>query len=120
MAEQRVEGRVLTDAKIESRNWYAWNNLQPPGPPHFHIVGEVYVPNPGVHTLLVPKSPQGINPLILLLDLYLKQEPGIWPDVLVWAPARYDKQPAYYRQVQIFYGEQVIADDSVIPVHDIF
>ena len=116
MAEQRVEGHVLADAKIETRDWYAWNDLQPPGPPHFHVVGEVQVPNPGVHTLLVPKTPQGINPSILLLDLYLKQEPGTWPDVVVWVPARYDKRPGYYRQVQIFYGRQVIAD---IPVQDI-
>jgi hypothetical protein len=116
MAEQRVEGHVLADAKIESRDWYAWNDLQPTGPPRFHVVGEVQVPNPGVHALLVPKSPQGINPSILLLDLYLKQDPGIWPQVVVWVPARYDKQPGYYRQVQIFYDEQVIAD---IPVHDI-
>jgi len=61
MAEQRVEGHVLVDAKIETRDWYAWNDLQPPGPPHFHVVGEVQVPNPGVHTLLVPKSPQGMG-----------------------------------------------------------
>ena len=116
MAEQRSEGHVLAEAKIETRDWYAWNDLQPPGPPHFHVGGEVQVPNPGVHTLLVPKMPQGINPLILLLDLYLKQEPGVWPPVVVWVPARYDKQPGYYRQVQIFYGKQVIAD---LPVHDI-
>jgi hypothetical protein len=48
--------------------------------------------------------------------LYLKQESGTWPQVVVWVPARYDKRPGYYRQVQIFYGTQVIAD---IPVYDI-
>lgn len=116
MADARVEAQVLSVPKVDTRDWYAWNNLQPPGPARFHVTGEVLVPNPGVHPLLVPKTPQGINPTILLLDLLLKQEPGIWPQIVVWMPARYDKQPAYYRQVQIFFGQQVIAD---LPVHDI-
>jgi hypothetical protein len=47
--------------KIDTRDWYAWNNLQPPGPVSFHVTGEVLVPNPGVHPLLVPKNPQGIT-----------------------------------------------------------
>jgi hypothetical protein len=103
---------------VETRDWYAWINLMPPPPDDFHVTGEVYVPNLGVDPILTPKVPQGINPQILLLDLTLVQQPGIWPQVLVWKQARYDKVPSSvrYTQVQIFCGDEVIAD---IPVADI-
>jgi hypothetical protein len=117
MADERVEAQVLSIPRVDSRDWYAWNDLQPPGPPRFHLTGEVLVPNPGVHPLLVRKAPQGINPTILLLDLLLKQEPGLWPQVMVWLPARYDKTPGYYRQVQIFSQGTLIADLPVQDVH---
>jgi len=117
MAEQRVEAQVLAAQKVDTRDWYAWNDLQPPGPARFHVTGEVQVPNPGVHPLLVPRVPQGINSTILMLDLILKQEPGIWPQVVVLLPARYDKTPAYYRQVQILFGDSVIENIAVHDVH---
>lgn len=107
------QGSVLTLDQIATRGWYAWNNLMPPKPDDFHIVGEVEVPNPGVEVLLVPKSPQGINPRILLLDLFLIQKPGIWPQIVVWKQARYDKVNVTYDSVQVFYGSTVIADVPV-------
>jgi hypothetical protein len=96
-----------------TRDWYAWNNLMPPRPDDFHIVGEVQVANPGVDVLLVPKVPQGINPKILLMDLVLVQRPGIWPQIVVWKQARYDKVNVTYDNVQIFCGTVVIADLAV-------
>lgn len=71
---------------------YAWNDFQPPKPDYFYIVGEVYVPNPGVDPLLVPAEPQGANPSILMLDLYLCQKAGAWPQVFVWKSVRYAKK----------------------------
>lgn len=116
MPDERAEGRCLPCKEIQTRDWYAWINLMPPPPDEFHVVGEVYVPNPGVDPFLTPKNPQGINPEILLLDLYLIQRPGIWPRVFVWKQARYDKivRETRYKQVQIFCDDQLIAD---IPVH---
>ena len=75
---------------METRNWYAWINTMPPKPDDFHIIGEVFVGNPGVEALLTPKQPQGINPRIFLLDLHLIQKPGMWPQVMTWVQARYD------------------------------
>ena len=64
---------------METRNWYAWINTMPPKPDDFHIIGEVFVGNPGVEALLTPKQPQGINPRIFLLDLHLIQKPECGP-----------------------------------------
>jgi hypothetical protein len=85
----------------------------PPKPDDFHIVGEVQAPNPGVDPLLVPRTPQGINPRILLLDLVLVQRPGVWPQIVVWKQARYDKVNVTYDQVQVFCGGVEIASVPV-------
>jgi hypothetical protein len=90
----------------------------PPSPDDLHVLGEVYVPNPGVEPTLVMKEPQGINPRILLLDLILCQKPGMWPQVFVWKQVRYDKtgRVLRYDQVDVFCGSDIIAS---IPVEDI-
>lgn len=69
--------------------------------------------------MVVPNEPQGFNSQILLLDLYLVQRPGMWPQVFVWKPARYDKTGTglNYTQVQIVCGEEVVADMPVEEVH---
>jgi hypothetical protein len=104
---------------VNAKGWYAWTNLQPPPPNNFHVVGEVLVPNPGVKAILTPKEPQGINPTILLLDLILVQQPGFWPQVITWVPARYDKVVigSPYKSVQIFSGDTAIAEVPVEEVH---
>ncbi len=113
-SEQKTAGIVSCEG-TETRDWYAWNNLMPPKPDDFHVVGEVYVPNPGVVAMLLQKVPQGINPKILLLELMLRQRPGIWPRVFVWIPVRYHKilLGDGYQQVQVFCGTEVIADIKV-------
>jgi hypothetical protein len=76
---------------MQTRNWYAWLNKMPPGPNSLHVVGEVFVGNPGMQAELTIKEPQGINPAILLLDLHVTQRPGMWPQVMTWVQARFDK-----------------------------
>ncbi|MDJ0715435.1 MAG: hypothetical protein QNJ54_14615 [Prochloraceae cyanobacterium] len=99
----------------KSRDWYAWNNLMPPKPDDFHVIGEVQVPNPGVIAELKPRVPQGINPKIMLLNLFLFQRPGTWPQVQTWVEARYDKilPESDYEQVQIFCDDEIIAEIKV-------
>ena len=118
-AQAEVKGGCLPCVGVETRDWYAWINLMPPAPDDFHVVGEVLVPNPGVDPVLSPRVPQGINPAILLLDLHLIRQPGIWPQVLVWKPVRYDKVVSgkQYTQVQVFCADQIIADLPVEVVH---
>lgn len=103
---------------INTKDWYSWNNLMPPKPDDFHVVGQVEVGNPGVIGELRYKSPQGVNPDIILLDLVLIQRPGIWPQMMSWIEVRYDKvmKSAHYTNATIFYDGAVIQE---IPVHDV-
>jgi hypothetical protein len=98
-----------------TQNWYAWLNTMPPKPDDFHVTGEVQVANPGVDAILRKREPQGVNPAILLLDQHLVQRPGMWPQVISQAQARYDEVIIgdAYTQVQIFAEGQIIADLTV-------
>ncbi|MCC2113971.1 MAG: hypothetical protein KDJ16_18190 [Hyphomicrobiales bacterium] len=118
MAEKSQDGGCVPCTDVKTRDWYAWNDLQPPQPDYFHITGEVLVPNPGVEPLLVPTEPQGINPQILMLDLYLCQKPGFWPQVLVSKPVRYDKKiTTGYTEVNIMCQGKIIARVKVDDIH---
>ncbi len=112
------KGTVVSCKGRDTRDWYAWNDRMPPKPDYFHVVGEVQVPNPGVFAMLCPKVPQGTNPKILLMDLILVQQPGIWPQVITWVIAKYEKfiVNTYYDRVEIFCEGIQIAD---IPVEDV-
>jgi len=115
-------GGVVEDPCISTRDWYAWNNLMPPKPDDFHVVGEVLVNDPMVSVSLVPKIPQGINPNILLLDILLiqlplSQLPGTIKGGPTWKPVRYDRVNVTYTQVQIFHGGCLVADLAVDNIH---
>lgn len=117
MTEESIEGRCLPCQNTQTRDWCAWNDLMPPRPNFFYVTGEVYVANPGVDPLLTPTEPQGINPRILLIDLYLCQRPGIWPQVFVWKAVRFEKKILRgYDEVQILCDGQPIA---TVPVEDV-
>jgi len=118
MTETMCEARCLPCTGLDFSNLYAWNDLRPPTPDYFHLTGEVFVPNPGVDPLLVQTEPQGPNPTILLLDLYLCQKPGFWPQVLVWKPVSFDKKIiGKYAEVQIMCEGKPIA---TVKVDDVF
>jgi hypothetical protein len=102
---------VLPCQGVETRDWYAWNDTMPPKPDSFHVVGEVRVANPGVEVELVPRHPQGKSSKTLLLDLVLVQRPGMWPQIMTWKQARYDKVlvGSGYKNVEVYCGDDVIA-----------
>jgi hypothetical protein len=106
---------------MNTRNWYAWLNLMPPRPDDFHVVGEVEVGNPGIVAELHTRTPQGINPDILQLDLHLVQRPGIWVQVMTWTQSRYDRVlcpgMSGWKQVEVFHDGQRIALIDVDTVH---
>ncbi len=119
MKKIKTKGGCVSCKDADTCDWYAWINLSPPAPHDFHVVGEVYVTNPGVEPILVPKVPQGINPQILLLDLVLCQRTGRWPKVFVWKPVRYDKvlRARLYTEVNVFCDAKGIADIPVDEIH---
>ena len=106
---------------MKAKEWYAWINVQPPPPDDFHVVGEILVNNPGLQAQLCVKEPQGSNPTTILLDLYLFQRPGDWPQVMAWVEARYDKilipSNPKYEQVEIFLDNERIAQVPVEEIH---
>ena len=106
---------------MKTTGWYAWVDQMPPEPDDLRIFGEVCVVNPGIQALLYSREPQGINPNILLLDLYLFQQPGQWPEVATWVQARYDKvlppNDPRYTSVEIFHDGASIARIKVDVVH---
>ncbi len=103
---------------VTCKEWYAWINTQPFSPPSLHVIGGVEVGNPGVDAILTKRAPGGFNPAILMLDLSLYQKPGIWPQVVTCASARYDevlpKDPKSYSSVEIYHGADLVAKiDSI-------
>jgi hypothetical protein len=117
MSTVKAESGVLAYTKDKATDWYAWNNLMPPGPPSIHVVGTIEVPNPGVEPSLTERVPQGINHSILLLNLDLIQMPGIWPQHVVRKQVRFDKVKAVYSEVFVFADDVQIAK---IEVRDVF
>lgn len=102
----------------QCRDWHAWLNTMPPKPDDFHVSGDVLVSNPGVQPILTMREPQGINPTILILDLNLVQQPGMWPQVMTCASAKFDRvmppNAANYQAVEIFsQGEKVVLIDFI-------
>lgn len=91
MKEVDFSAACTAGDEAESRDWYAWNNKMPPGPARLIVTGIVTVSNPGVEPMLAIANPPGINPAHLLLNLYLCQKPGIWPQIVVDKPVRFEQ-----------------------------
>lgn len=113
-----IPPRVVPCGRIETKEWFAWNNQMPPKPDDFHIVGQAKVPNPGVEVMLVPRVPQGTNDKVLLMNLILIQKPGVWPQIVTWMQARYDKvlPSAEYERVDVFCDDKIISSVDVVTV----
>lgn len=104
---------IILESKEKATGWFAWLNVMPLGPPTLHVIGDVQVPNPGVDVYLTERFPQGVNHRILLLDLYLIQSPGIWPQHVVLKQARFDKVKVIYDTVQVFSETTMVAEVPV-------
>jgi len=116
MKSLKATSDVLSVPTNKTDRWYAWNNMMPPGPPTFHIIGDVEVPNPGVDAYLCERVPPGFNPAIILLDLVLIQRPGLWPQMVVHRFVHFEKSGIRYDQAEVFSGGTLIAK---VPVEDI-
>lgn len=101
----------------QCKDWQAWLDKMPPKPDELHVIGDVMVSNPGVLPALTMRVPQGINPAILMLDLHLVQQPGMWPQVMACIPARFDRVmppgASDYTSVEIYSEGERIAQIDV-------
>jgi hypothetical protein len=81
----------MVNSLPNTKNWKAWQNLQPPGPPRLIVTGQVEVSNTNQNANLSEHVPQGINPAILLLDLTITTS-GAGNTVMTWRDVRFEKQ----------------------------
>jgi hypothetical protein len=84
----------------------AWIDRAPGTPPRLIMVGDVRVPGNG-WARLTKRSPQGINPKILILDVSAQQPSGGAPEEITTIPLRYEESPPQdeYGQVMIASGK---------------
>ncbi|MGD2132419.1 MAG: hypothetical protein PVI23_06460 [Maricaulaceae bacterium] len=102
------------DFDVTTRDWRAWEDRMPPGPPSFHVTGAVMLPHGGYDVTLTPTTPQGFNPAILMLDLNVTERDGPHTPAVETRGARYDIDPydagsPRYDEVNIFYEGEMIA-----------
>lgn len=101
----------------QCKDWQAWLDKMPPKPDELHVVGDVMVSNPGVRPTLAMRNPQGSSPAALILDLYLIQQPGMWPQVITCASVRFDRVmppgATDYTSVEIYSDGKQIAQIDV-------
>ena len=74
------------------------------------MVGDVRVPTDGWQARLTRRSPQGINPKILILDVNTQQPGGEAQEASTTIPLRYEESPPQdeYGQVMIANGKAEI------------
>lgn len=92
-------------------------NKMPIGKPRLYVTGQVEAPTPGWTVKLVRAQPQGINPLILILELQATQPTGQVNQVVTRMDVRYDEDPAKedYTNVTIRYeGEEFTIEVEVV------
>jgi hypothetical protein len=85
----------------------AWIDRPPGAPPRLVMVGDLRVPTNGWQARLTRRSPQGINPKILILDVNAQQPGGDAAEQITTIPLRYEESPLQdeYGQVMIANGE---------------
>jgi len=88
----------------------AWIDRAPGAPPRLVMVGDVRVPTDGWQARLTKRSPQGINPKILILDVKTQQPGGDAQEAITTIPLRYEESPPQdeYGQVMIANGKAEI------------
>ncbi len=87
---------------IRCQKWEAFHDFMPGTTPTLRVTGVCYTPTPGYTIKLVPASPQGINPKILILNKVVTPPKGIVPQVITKVDVRYEKKTkTKYTHVQI-------------------
>lgn len=121
-AEREVQGEVMNcmggPAQDWHKDWYAWNNLQPPGPGLFLVTAEVLVHNAGVEAMLALRPQQSPQEAVISLDLLCSEKPVVAAQVETWVSVRYEMQipenlAGGYSQAIIFHkGRELVTLDT--------
>ncbi|HJX83184.1 MAG TPA: hypothetical protein VJ723_02430 [Candidatus Angelobacter sp.] len=92
----------MTDKPTNCKDWIAIHNFQPIEPPKLRVTGRCTFPTPGFKVTFKHHVPQGINPLILLLDKIVTPPTGIEPQHVVTQEVKYEEKTSIrYTDVEI-------------------
>jgi hypothetical protein len=82
-------------------------DMMPPAPYRFRVHSRIEAPTPAFTAFLTKAVPQGINPLILILDVVLVKKPGTVIQVVTEIDADYEDKnyKGKYKQVTVRYGK---------------
>lgn len=88
----------------------AWIDRMPGDGPKLIVIGEVQVPTAGWQVKLARRSPQGINPDILILDVKAVPPEGYVAQVITFIKLRYEERPPQrdYTHVTIVDGNDEV------------
>jgi hypothetical protein len=105
----------MASAAPNTKDWKAWQDLQPVRPqPRLFVTGEVQTSNSNQTPELTERTPSGINPAILQLQLTIVTR-GTGNTVMGWRTARFEKdiKKDQYSSVEIFWESDKIAGAEV-------
>ncbi|QIF02403.1 hypothetical protein [Roseimicrobium sp. ORNL1] len=101
--------------------WKAWANLQPGpgGPKDLHVTAKAEVNSGGWEVKLTKRSPQGINPRILQLELHVTSPSGPATQVKTELDVKYTEKGGapLFDKVEVFCGERLLTTKLVEQVH---
>jgi hypothetical protein len=103
----------MNEKKSNCSDWSAIHDFMPPRPAHLSVKGKCTFPTTGYTVTLKKKVPQGINPLILLLDKLVTPPVGPAADVVTTIPVVYEEV------TNVRYTEVEISDSTKIKVEDV-
>lgn len=110
---------LAQEPAINTSNWNAWVDRQPPGPGSFHLTGIVELRHSGFEVTLEPANPQGFNPAILMMNLTVTELDGMHMQAIEARGVRYDISPYQgnlYKEVTILHNGEMIAHIGAIGV----
>lgn len=86
---------------ILKNTFKAWIDRMPGAGPNLIVIGDVEVPTTGWHVVLTRRSPQGINPNILILDVSAQPPQGMAGQMITTIPLRYQERPPHHEYTQV-------------------
>lgn len=107
----------MAKAALNTRNWKAWQDLQPPvgSTVKLTVTGEVEITNTNQTPHLAEHVPQGFNESILLLSFTISTS-GAGNTVVEWrkvAPFKKDIREGQYTSVDILWEGESIGSANV-------
>jgi hypothetical protein len=103
----------MSEKKSNCTDWSAVHDFMPPRPPRLTVRGKCTFPTPGYTVTFKKHVPQGISPLVLLLDKIVTPPSGLEPQIVTTIAVEYEEVTS------VRYIEVDILDVAKIKVEDV-